>query len=274
MCAAERAVVPVCEAATAAMASGIDKASTGMSGEPRLLELLQKMSAKMTHGLEEAKKTAHGCTWGREDDSEDEILAELLVSSDISMDATSSITRALRQIAGNVRAAAAALATQNARLEHVSAASTRMANTAAKIETGDWETVRAWLKDEPLAKEFPRSYLARELLRDLVKQLSRKLDFQIPKVLGDQQAKDLLADVLLHGQTTSALSKDHVAQMSAVASAAAQEAEKDMEASSVAAAAVGLQVSHPTRVYSMQGVFRHVAYASMPCAVLRRRSHV
>ena len=278
MCAAERAVVPVRETATAAMASGIAAASAALrqrvSEQPRASDLFQRMAAKMTQRLEEAGQTEHGRTWARDDGDkdEDEALAQLKASADISMDAVLSMTGALRQIAREVWAAAAQ-ALQNPRLEHVSAAATRMQSAAAKIETGDWEAVRTWLKDEPLAKELPRGFLARELLRDLVKQLSRKLEFQIPKVLGDQQAKDLLADALLHAQTTSKLSKDDVAQMSAVASAAAQEAEKDMEESSRAAAAVGLQVLLMfTRVKQhTEGGCRRGAYTGLRCAVIRLR---
>ena len=67
----------------------------------------------------------------------DEALAQLKASADISMDAVLSMTGALRQIAREVWAAAAQ-ALQNPRLEHVSAAATRMQSAAAKIETGDW----------------------------------------------------------------------------------------------------------------------------------------
>jgi hypothetical protein len=238
----ERAMMPVGEATDAALASATAAAMVALqqatNSDGAVMELFQRLTTRMRKRIVEAR-TPNAGHWAHEDADADEAIGHLKAGAGIPMEAVISMTAGLQRIAEEV-CAVALQATQDSGLQPVSAAAARVANSVAAIENGDWEAVQLWLLDEEV---FPRGFLARFLLCDLVRQLSPKkvLDFQVPKTLTGQQAKVLLAHAISNGQA-SKLSKDNVAQMTVVAKAAAQEAARDLETCTQAMADVNLQV--------------------------------
>ena len=142
----------------------------------------------------------------REDVNVDEALAHLRARKDFSTAAVVSMAMGLTTI-GMCTAQATRIAG-----DFVSATKS-MVDEAEKLETGDLHAVQVWLKED----SFPRGFLARALLRDALRQVSRAQGLAIQRMLSDEQFREIISNMSqLH---IAKLSKGHADQLREVAKA-------------------------------------------------------
>ena len=221
-------------AASAAMAGAIADAKSALQeaapGESLALEVLQSATTKMAAKLEQDAQISNGLD-GEVRDGEpaedmpmspllrtaqgedlNEILSQLKGNADISMAAVISLTLGLRQIASKVSQAANDSAGNTKELGDLSSAATKMVEASAKVQdVCDPGAVNAWIKEDC----FARGFLARELLRDFVKQVARKEGFQMPKAPSESLVNEMVCN--LSQEQIARLSKDLLAQVRASA---------------------------------------------------------
>ena len=231
---ANQAVAGVRAAASAAMAWAIADAKSALQeaapGESLALEVLQSATTKMAAKLEQDAQISNGLD-GEVRDGEpaedmpmspllrtaqgedlNEILSQLKGNADISMAAVISLTLGLRQIASKVSQAANDSAGNTKELGDLSSAATKMVEASAKVQdVCDPGAVNAWIKEDC----FARGFLARELLRDFVKQVARKEGLQMPKAPSESLVNEMVCN--LSQEQIARLSKDLLAQVRASA---------------------------------------------------------
>ena len=231
---ANQAVAGVRAAASAAMAWAIADAKSALQeaapGESLALEVLQSATTKMAAKLEQDAQISNGLD-GEVRDGEpaedmpmspllrtaqgedlNEILSQLKGNADISMAAVISLTLGLRQIASKVSQAANDSAGNTKELGDLSSAATKMVEASAKMQdVCDPGAVNTWIKEDC----FARGFLARELLRDFVKQVARKEGLQMPKAPSESLVNEMVCN--LSQEQIARLSKDLLAQVRASA---------------------------------------------------------
>ena len=251
--AAQRAAEPASKSASTTMARAISEATAALQaaapGEHIASKVFGKLTATMTSQLDDAGEPPQTGI-GKEARADDilagadaalhEVLAQLKGSAaEVSLAAVISTTEGMRNIAEQVSLAAKASAQVP---EPLPANYAKMVHAAAELESGDGEMVLAWLR----AGHFPTGFLARELLRDFLKQVSHKQGLQMPKTPSDAQVQTLAGR--LSQEHVADLSKELMAQVRQVAKLGAEEAQKTLEV---------LPRALPSVVYQIERLCEH-----------------
>ena len=216
---ANRAAVGVRAAVSTAMAGASADAKLALQkacGERLAEELFQSATTKMSAQLELAAQIrgvvrngdpAMGTTPTAEGEDLNSALAQLNGNAGISKTAVISMTSGLRQIASTVSKAASDSTGNTRELGDVSSAATKMVEASAKMENADLNSVHAWLK----ARCFARGFLARELMRDFLKQVARTEGLHMPRSPSESQVNEMVSH--LSQEQIARLSKDLLAQV-------------------------------------------------------------